>query len=257
LPIGGFLGALPDGPLVAREAELAALDALLNAVGAGTGRLVLLAGEPGVGKTRLAQEVMLAARNRDWLVATGRCYEPQEVVAYFPFREALSAAHAAAPAAVRAELPRRWPEVARLLPESEPEQVLHSATATSVPSGPGAPQRPGPGADPDDQQRLFWQVASFVETLAATRPVALLLDDLHWADSASLAVLQPTFRSLSSRLCRVSRTAVPAERPPARAGARAQRDRGGAVRAGAGTRPDSRLQNTGRASASLADRSVV
>jgi len=203
LPIGGFLGALPDGPLVAREAELAALDALLNAVGAGTGRLVLLAGEPGVGKTRLAQEVMLAARNRDWLVASGRCYEPQEVVAYFPFREALSAAYAAAPPAVRAELPRRWPEVARLLPESA--QALHSATATatatSAHTGPATPPATPPGADPDDQQRLFWQVASFVETLAETRPVALLLDDLHWADSASLAVLQ--YLARRTRACRV------------------------------------------------------
>jgi tetratricopeptide (TPR) repeat protein len=48
----------------------------------------------------------------------------------------------------------------------------------------------GPAPDHEDQQRLFWQIASFVETLAETRPVALLLDDLHWADSASLALLQ-------------------------------------------------------------------
>jgi predicted ATPase/class 3 adenylate cyclase len=179
LPIGGFLGALPDGPVVARDEELAELDALLDTVAAGAGRLVMLAGEPGVGKTRLAQEVMLAARNRDWLIATGRCYEPQEIVAYFPFYEVLSAAYAAAPLGLRSELPRRWSEVARLFPE----QVWHS-TASARPAG-------AQGSIPeDDQPRLFWQIASFVEALGGQRPVALLLDDLHWADSASLALLQ-------------------------------------------------------------------
>src|SRR5262249_17267160 len=56
LPIGGFLGALPDGPLVARARETARIAAALDTVTAGTGQLILLAGEPGAGKTRLAQE---------------------------------------------------------------------------------------------------------------------------------------------------------------------------------------------------------
>lgn len=54
-PVGGFLRAVPDGSLVGREGELAAILAALDAVAAGSGRLVVIAGEPGVGKTRLAQ----------------------------------------------------------------------------------------------------------------------------------------------------------------------------------------------------------
>ena len=69
--------------------------------------------------------------------------------------------------------------------------------------------------------------------------------------------LEPTFRSLSHRLCRVLRTALPGVRPPARAGAPDQPDRAGAVHPGAGTRPGSRPRNTGRSSASSADRSAV
>jgi predicted ATPase len=55
---GGFLGALPTGPLVGRVPELRRLLIALDGVAGGQGRLVVLAGEPGVGKTRLAQELM-------------------------------------------------------------------------------------------------------------------------------------------------------------------------------------------------------
>jgi len=173
LPVGGFLGALPDGPIVAREAEVARLRAMVDAVAGGAGRFVLLVGEPGIGKTRLAQEVTVAARERGFLVATGRCYEPQEAVAYYPFLEALTAVYAAAPAAQREDLPRRWPEVAHLLPDQSVGGALSAA----------------PLKNRDDQQRLFWQLTGFLTALADARPVAVLLDDLHWADSASLDLL--------------------------------------------------------------------
>jgi len=176
LPPGGFLGARPEHQLVARDQESAALLAALDTVQDGTGRLMLLAGEPGVGKTRLAQEVTLAARERGFLVATGRCYAPQESVPYYPFLEALSYAYTAAPLPLRAELPQRWSEVARLLPD----QNIHIAGAGAVQTGGGY----------DDQQRLFWHVTGFLQAAAEERPLALLLDDLHWADQASIALLQ-------------------------------------------------------------------
>jgi transcriptional regulator with XRE-family HTH domain/tetratricopeptide (TPR) repeat protein len=184
LPIGGFLGALPEGPLVAREAELARLHVLLDAVASGSqGRVVLLVGEPGIGKTRLAQEVALLAQQRGFLVTSGCCYEPQEGVAYYPFLEVLSSAVAAAPMSVREQLPQRWPEVVRLLPDSPLEGALPAASLPSGTSTGGVQNR-------DEQQRLFWQVAGFVGALAEAQPVALLLDDVHWADSASLELVQ-------------------------------------------------------------------
>ncbi len=189
LPVGRFLGALPQGPLVAREAELAKLLATLDAVAHGAGRLVLLVGEPGVGKTRLAQEVTRAALDRGFLVAAGRCYEPQEAVAYYPFLEALGMAEAAAPPAISEQVAHRWPDVVRLLPDTPGEGP--APTAMSAPSAGGR----------DEQQRLFWQVTGFLVALAERCPVALLLDDLHWADSASLDLAQHLARhTRSSRL---------------------------------------------------------
>ena len=172
LPIGGFLGALPAGLLVGREGELRRLLGILDVVAGGTGQLVLLAGEPGVGKTRLAQELTLALRNREFLVGTGRSYEPQQAVPFYPFLEALVTIHDSAPPAIRAVAGRRWPYLGRLLPD----QI--------------GPVASGAAEGGEDQQRLFQAVTGFLTAIAEEAPIALLLDDLHWADSASLALLQ-------------------------------------------------------------------
>lgn len=179
LPVGGFLGARASGPMVARDAELAEALAAVEAVRSGSGRVLLLAGEPGIGKTRLAQEICQALRSLGFLVATGRCYEPEQTVAYYPFLEALATAYSAAPADLRTSVARRWPDVARLLPQQRQEVAAVSSTGSISGSG-----------GQDEQQRLFWSVTGFLCALAERRPVALLLDDLHWADSASLALLQ-------------------------------------------------------------------
>src|SRR5262249_51361213 len=80
LPVGGFLGALPTAALVGREHELAVIEEALEAAVGRQGRLLLLIGEPGVGKTRLAQEITLLARTHGYRIVTGRCYEPQQTV---------------------------------------------------------------------------------------------------------------------------------------------------------------------------------
>jgi len=172
LPIGGFLGALPAGVLVAREEELALIAAAVDAVLDGSGRLVLLAGEPGVGKTRLAQEITLVLRNRGFLIAAGRCYEPRRSVPFYPFLDALAALYVDCPSALRSQLPRRWPYLARLLPDTE----LTAPVASSE--------------EMEEQERLFRAVTGFIQAIAEAAPIALLFDDLHWADSASLELLQ-------------------------------------------------------------------
>jgi len=171
--IGGFLGALPDRPIVTREAELRQIDNALDATLRGSAKIVFLAGEPGVGKTRLAQEASIAARERGYLVVTGRCQEPYQTMPYYPFVEALLAAVTNAAPAIREELPRSWPEVQRLLPGS-----VRDGEASGV------------YRRAEEQQRLFWSVTRFFQALALEQPIALLLDDLHWADDASLSLLQ-------------------------------------------------------------------
>ncbi len=174
LPIGGFLGALPDGPLVARDEELQQILRAFADVDAGKGRLILLAGEPGVGKTRLAQEVTLAARNHCWRLATGRCYESQQAAAYYPFLEALSVAFQAVSPSMRAEATRRWPDLARLLPGQQADVARTTVEESKY----------------DERQRLFWAVTGFVQELARDTPLLIALDDLQWADEASLALFQ-------------------------------------------------------------------
>ena len=69
---------------------------MLAAVTSRQGRLLILVGEPGVGKTRLAQEITRKARAQGFRILTGRCYEPQQTIAYYPFLEALTMAVAGA-----------------------------------------------------------------------------------------------------------------------------------------------------------------
>ena len=133
---------------------------------------MLLAGEPGIGKTRLAQEVAHEAANRGFLVAVGRCYEAHRSVAYYPFLEVLANVYAAVATAISSEVPHRWPHLVRLLPDQSNVTVPPSTDT------------------PEDQQRLFRAVSGFLREMAHHLPVAILLDDLHWADGASLEMLQ-------------------------------------------------------------------
>jgi serine/threonine-protein kinase len=178
--MGSYLGALPPGPLVAREEELARLQFALDVVEGGAGQLILLAGEPGIGKTRLAQEVTLLAHNRGFLLATASCYERCQSLSLYPFSEALGQVYEAAPPALRAQVSRRWPTLRSLFPEQL------GTPASALP------------ADPEQQQVLIREVTGFLVALAETRPLALLLDDLHFADQDSLNLLADLARHTRS-----------------------------------------------------------
>lgn len=171
LPIGGFLGSLPSGPLVAREEELRKALGVLEVATRGEGRLVLLAGEPGAGKTRLAQEVTLHARDRGFLIAAGSCFEPRESVPYYPFLDVLTTLYNLAPPAIRSQAVQRWPYLARLFPDIG---ILPPPEASGQ----------------EDQELLFRSFAGIIQAVSELVHVAVLLDDLHWADSASLDLLQ-------------------------------------------------------------------
>jgi class 3 adenylate cyclase/tetratricopeptide (TPR) repeat protein len=177
-PFGGFLGSLPVNSLVARDAQVSSLTRAVDASLRGEGRTVLLAGEPGAGKTRLAQEATLVARNRGFTVLAGRCYEAEQTVPYYPFVEALAAGLRNAPASLADEASTSWPYLGALLPEL------------------GAPPLATSGGD--EQQRVLRAAGSFVDALAESSPLAIVIDDLHWADSASLKLLLHLVRQTRS-----------------------------------------------------------
>jgi DNA-binding SARP family transcriptional activator len=176
--------APPVVPLVGREREW---EALLDAYAgvAGDGRLVVIEGEAGIGKTRLAAELAGHARSLGASVLGGRCYEEETAVAYGPFIEALRGALARAGSFDG--VPRHWlAEARRLLPEL-------------VEAHPDLPE-PGP-LDGPAAGRQFLEGVSQLLLAACGGPVPglLVLDDLHWADEASLEVLAYLIHRLEGR----------------------------------------------------------
>jgi hypothetical protein len=96
-PRAGFLGALPEGELVGRRVDVERLLAAVEVARSGQGQLVFVSGEPGIGKTRLIQEVMLQAEDYGFRVLVARCYEHHASLPFFPFQEALGSALREAP----------------------------------------------------------------------------------------------------------------------------------------------------------------
>ncbi|MBB2946591.1 DNA-binding SARP family transcriptional activator [Actinoplanes lutulentus] len=164
-----------DG-LVGRVAELAVLrSGIESAIGYGTG-VVIVEGEPGAGKTRLLEEAAAEAGRRDALVVWGHCMEGDGTPSMWPWIEAVGAILAALPEAHRRDQPTG--ELDRLLALGEAARETLAA--------------PGGGA----RFRLFEQVADLVARAAAQRRLLLIIDDLHWADVASLHL----FGHLAARL---------------------------------------------------------
>jgi tetratricopeptide (TPR) repeat protein len=169
--------------LVGRDSELAELLAGLDAAACGTGRLFLLAGDPGIGKSRLAGEAAARARDRGIKVAWGRCWEAGGAPAYWPWVQALRAlvrgvgreelrSQLGAGAAFVAQIVA---EVAEMLPDVGPPPLMGAESA---------------------RFRLFDAVATFMRNAAAAQPLMLILDDLHAADAPSILLLRFVAREL-------------------------------------------------------------
>jgi DNA-binding SARP family transcriptional activator/tetratricopeptide (TPR) repeat protein len=164
-------------PFVGRESELAELTAGLDDAFAGRGGLFLLQGEPGIGKSRLADELLSLAAARRATALIGRCWEAGGAPAYWPWTQSLRTyVRRADPEAVRRQLGAGAVDVAQILPE-----------LGELFSGLPEPESTGSAAA---RFRLFDSAASFLRNAAAEQPLALVLDDLHAADEASLLLLR-------------------------------------------------------------------
>ncbi len=161
-------------PFVARETELAELKRLLNRTLESRGATALIAGDAGIGKTRLALEAAKDASIRGAQVLVGRCYDTAEPHPYSPFVELIDAALEQAPSlsAFADLMGTNAPELAQFVPRLR-------RIFPEIP--------PAPELDPRETRRyLFEGFATFVARAASSRPLVLLLDDLQWADEPSL-----------------------------------------------------------------------
>jgi hypothetical protein len=164
------------GAFVGRNAEILALRAALDDVLAGRGSLVLLVGEPGIGKTRLAEELSALARTAGAEVLWGRSWEGAGAPALWPWVQILRSAIASRePSRLRAELGGAGGTVAHVAPE-----LLERLPDLVVPVLP---------AGEAGRFRLLDAVATVLRRAAGARPLVLVLDDLHWADEPSLELL--------------------------------------------------------------------
>jgi DNA-binding winged helix-turn-helix (wHTH) protein/predicted ATPase len=172
--------------IVGRERELASLLSGLDEAAAGRGRLVfLVSGEPGIGKTRLADEIAAMAETRGVAVLLGHCFE-EEAVPFLPFVEMLErfVERIREPEQLRRELADEGPELARLLPKLR--RIL--------------PDLPPPLDLPPAQARrhLFNCFFDFAARIASQQPTLMIVEDLHWADDDStLSLLDHLARRLS------------------------------------------------------------
>jgi len=164
------------GVFVGREAELEDLRGGLDAAIAGRGRLFLLVGEPGIGKSRLADEVVRRASARGARVLIGQCWEAGGAPAYWPWVQSLRAlAEQTEPDALRSQLAGGAADIAQILPQLR--ELL--------------PDLPEPSLEGEGARfRLFDSAARFLRNAAAARPLVLVLDDLHAADEPSLLLLR-------------------------------------------------------------------
>ncbi len=158
---------------VGRERELARLDGAFRMARAGAGRLALLVGEPGIGKTRTVLEFAHRARRAHALVLGGRCYEGGGTPAFWPWIQILREC-----VARRDGDPVNGGPHAATLGQLLPE--LRERSRDVAPSAPTSPAT---------RFRFFDSFCALLKTLASRQPVVLVLEDLHCADVASLQLL--------------------------------------------------------------------
>jgi DNA-binding CsgD family transcriptional regulator len=186
-PSGAFLERGVVCPiLVGRTTPIRAVATVLDRAAAGQGSVLVIGGEAGIGKSRILREAAVESRRRDFFVLRGVCFETDRAIPYAPVLDLVHAlaaatspalsAHVFAPAA--AALVRAFPELSSIFTDLPPIEPLD------------------PG---QERRRLFSVLVDAIVAIGRTRPVCLVVEDVHWADEASLDLLLHLARRIESQ----------------------------------------------------------
>ena len=162
--------------LIGRGAQIDALRKVLAQASEGNGRVALIVGEAGVGKSRLLRAMTDEARAQGFFVLQGACFEAERSIPYAPLLDLVRLFASTAPPAVVAHVLRPAAnDLVSIFPELQP--LLPEAT-------------PSASVDPEsDRRRLFHVLAQAITVLARTQPVFIAFEDVHWSDDATLELV--------------------------------------------------------------------
>src|SRR5262245_15832301 len=178
-----------EPPLVGRQPNVARLREELDEALSGRGRVVVLIGEAGAGKSRLVSELTASAARRRWRVMVGRCYETERILPFAPWVDALRSGRVVEEREILDTLEAGWrDELERLLPEL-------SGQGKPTASSPGEEVAGRSGGDP---RYPFEATSELLKRLARREPLVVVLEDVHWADEMSVRLLAFLGRRLSN-----------------------------------------------------------
>jgi len=180
------LDSMAGGVFVGRHREMDQLKSIFEDVLSGRGRLVTLVGEPGIGKTRTAQELTTYANMRGADVYWGRNYESGGAPSYWPWVQAIRSYVAAnEPDTLRNLMGSSASVIAEVVPDIR-EKLPDLAHPPHI-------------DDPESARfRLFDSIATFLKQASNSTPIVLMLEDLHWSDKPSLMLLEFVARELGN-----------------------------------------------------------
>jgi DNA-binding CsgD family transcriptional regulator/tetratricopeptide (TPR) repeat protein len=175
--VGAVVGIAASGPLVGRVAELAVLNKAIGRAAAGSVQVVAISGEGGIGKSRLASEGLRSAGARGFRTLESAAGRLQRDLSFAPIVEALR------PLVAEAALVDGLSDLARLF------------------DGLRVPPLVALGDPGLERTRMFEAVRVLIERASMRQPIAMLIDDVHWADPGTLALLHYVIRGLPRRRC--------------------------------------------------------
>lgn len=176
-----LLDRIVRGRLVGRKNELAEARALWDRATMGQGQMLLISGEPGIGKTRLTRELITQVEVMNGRVLLGECY-----------------AEGGAPYAPFALIIRRAFANGTGSSLNLPDHIMADLLNLSPNLWPHYPDiKPNPPLEPQlEQQRLFENMVALFKAISEERPVMIIIEDAHWADSGSLAMMRHIARRI-------------------------------------------------------------